>query len=92
MFFRSGNLEFMNDENSFLVPVHNFSRAFPNEPQVSALGLHLSQLNSPQLMRYTDLDRHKWANIKEEDLMKVMRYVFSHKSNAGLFFLYVVDV
>eukprot|EP00054_Salpingoeca_dolichothecata_P022049 m.143046 g.143046 ORF g.143046 m.143046 type:complete len:469 (+) comp24203_c0_seq1:316-1722(+) len=62
----SGHTEFMDDDNSFLVPVHDFEQAFPNEYFIIG----------------ENFEDHKWASIDVGALRKIMRYVFKYRKVA----------
>eukprot|EP00042_Codosiga_hollandica_P039713 m.335449 g.335449 ORF g.335449 m.335449 type:complete len:341 (+) comp55678_c0_seq14:721-1743(+) len=67
----SGHTEFMNEENSFLVPVSQMVSAYPQQQQLTGGNA-------------ADRSRHQWADIEVDDLRKAMRYVYAHQPIAAL--------
>lgn len=56
-------MEFMRDDNSFLLKTSGMERAYPNEPQLTG---------------WDFAGRHQWASVDPLDLAKLMRYVRQH--------------
>lgn len=56
-------MEFMRDDNSFLLKTSGLERAYPNEPQITGWDFG---------------GKHQWAAIDPDELAKVMRYVVRH--------------
>lgn len=62
----SGNLEFMNTNNSFLIPMQKETK--PIDPEMISINPNYANLN--------------WPVVNKDELRKILRYVFENKKHA----------